>query len=114
MEDLDEIYLFVAKRIKSARKNARLTQAQLGVLLSLSRPSIFNIENGRQRVLLHHLFAIAKATNVEMSYFFPATEGEELSMPAMLSGEESVKLARTVQKARKTLLAALSCLDEIP
>ena len=60
----DIIYRELAQAIKRCRKG-RLTQAQLAAKISVSRASLANIEAGRQKVLVHHLYAIAEALDLE-------------------------------------------------
>jgi transcriptional regulator with XRE-family HTH domain len=50
-------------RMRRLRKG--LTQDQLAATVGLSRASIANIEQGRQQVLLHHAWAIARALDAE-------------------------------------------------
>ena len=54
-----------------------LTQAKLGNAVGLSRTSITNIEKGRQHVLLHHLFALARALKVSPHALLPALDNSE-------------------------------------
>ena len=60
-----DTYREVGQGIKRYRKIARRTQAQLAAEVGLSRASLANIEAGRQQVLVHHLFAIADALDLD-------------------------------------------------
>lgn len=60
----DEIYRQIGENIRRYRKGRR-TQAQLGAEIGISRASLANIEAGRQQVLVHHLYAIAAALDLE-------------------------------------------------
>lgn len=54
----DEFYKEVGKRIKMFRINHGLTQSDLCKRINISRPSLANMEAGRQRIhlfLLHQL-----------------------------------------------------------
>ena len=42
-----------------------MTQEQLAKRVGISRASLANIEAGRQQVLVHHLFALASALDLE-------------------------------------------------
>lgn len=52
--------------IKSARLKAGFTQVNFAKLLDLSRPSIVNIENGRQLPPLNILYDIAKVLDIDV------------------------------------------------
>jgi transcriptional regulator with XRE-family HTH domain len=64
--DADQIYKNLGRRIKTLRKEGlRLTQEQLAKRVGISRASLANIEAGRQQVLVHHLFALASALDLD-------------------------------------------------
>lgn len=54
-------YTEFGRLVRERRKELRMTQEGLAAIVGLSRTSITNIEKGRQRVLLHQVFAIADA-----------------------------------------------------
>lgn len=47
-------YKNLGRKLRVLREKRGLTQAQVAKLFSISRPSIVNIENGKQRVLYHN------------------------------------------------------------
>ena len=59
------IYTEVGRYIKRYRKRAHRTQQQLAAEVGMSRASLANIEAGRQQVLLHYLYAISEALDLE-------------------------------------------------
>lgn len=61
----DEIYEAVGKNIRRLREKDHQTQAQLAAQIGISRASLANIEAGRQKVLLHHIFAIAETLSLD-------------------------------------------------
>lgn len=63
--DADQIYKNLGKRIRDLRKSLGSTQDQLAKRVGISRASLANIEAGRQQVLVHHLFALANALDLE-------------------------------------------------
>jgi DNA-binding XRE family transcriptional regulator len=69
--NIEKFYDEVGSRIKEARTKASINQETLGTLLGLTRTSIVNIENGRQRPSLHLLFAISKAVNINFNDLMP-------------------------------------------
>jgi transcriptional regulator with XRE-family HTH domain len=62
MADL-EFYEEVGGLIAARRARLGLNQTALAALAGMSRSALANIELGRQRVLVHQLFALAKALN---------------------------------------------------
>lgn len=115
MKDIEDIYLFVAERIKLARKQARMTQEDLAEKIKVSRTALVNMEGRKQRILIHHLFEIARITGVEISYFFPDSSGDELKniQNIAVTREERKVFDRSVSKIRKTIWTVLSELDEL-
>jgi len=66
-----ELYLRLGRRIRAAREDAGLTQAELAASISLSRTSVTNIERGRQQILLHTLYDIASALGIDAANLLP-------------------------------------------
>lgn len=64
MSDMD-IYRLLGRNIAAHRAARKLTQAQVAERLGLTRASLANIETGRQRAMLHHLYEIADALELE-------------------------------------------------
>lgn len=60
-----EIYKNLGLRIRGLRKALGQTQDQLAKQVGVSRASLANIEAGRQQVLVHHLFGIADALQLD-------------------------------------------------
>lgn len=52
-------------RIRDLRKGLGQTQERLAAQIGMSRASLANIEAGRQQVLVHHLFAVAEALQLD-------------------------------------------------
>lgn len=63
--DAERIYKDLGVRIRDLRKGLGQTQARLAAQIGVSRASLANIEAGRQQVLVHHLFAIADALQLD-------------------------------------------------
>ena len=55
----------MGRTIRRYRAGAHRTQAQLASEIDISRASLANIEAGRQQILLHHLYAIADALDLD-------------------------------------------------
>ncbi|MCG8594179.1 MAG: helix-turn-helix domain-containing protein [Kiloniellales bacterium] len=63
--DAEKIYENLGLRIRDLRKALGRTQDQLAKQVGISRASLANIEAGRQQVLVHHLFGIADALQLD-------------------------------------------------
>lgn len=61
----ERIYKDLGVRIRDLRKSLGQTQERLAAQIGISRASLANIEAGRQQVLVHHLFAIAAALQLD-------------------------------------------------
>ena len=67
-----EIYIEFGRLVKQSRLRLKLTQGDLAKRVGMSRTSITNIELGYQKILLHQVFLIAEALNIEVSYLLPS------------------------------------------
>lgn len=63
--DPQDIYRNLGDRIRRYRKGIGQTQAQTAAQIGISRASLANIEAGRQQILVHHLYAIAAALQLD-------------------------------------------------
>jgi transcriptional regulator with XRE-family HTH domain len=99
---LEPFYEELGKRIQGLRIRAELTQEQLGAKLDppLTRASVANIENAKQRVLAHTLIMIAGALNVSIERLLPALPREQPDR-ANLERELAAKLSISKAKARE-------------
>ena len=61
-----------ASAIRTLRTDAAMTQQQVADAVGLSRPSVVNIETGRQRVYLEDVWAFAKALHTTPTELFAA------------------------------------------
>lgn len=58
------VYERFGEAVRDARVELGIRQEDLGLKIGLSRTSVVNIEQGRQRVMLDDLFVFAKALRV--------------------------------------------------
>lgn len=73
---VDPLYRRFGKLVQLHRKRLPgMTQDQLAERVGLSRTSITNIEQGRQHVSLHQLYAIAEALQVSPEILLPNNAG---------------------------------------
>jgi transcriptional regulator with XRE-family HTH domain len=122
---VEALYLAFGRALRSARKEAELTQNDVARRVGLSRTSITNIERGSQHISLHQLFLLASAVGVEPATLLPDGDAalEELVPAAALQGlhaddEEKEFAVRLLQKndrvteARATEAAIAATRDE--
>lgn len=65
------IYPALGNLVRLHRDSQKMSQASLGKRIGLSRASIANIENGRQRIPLHQLYRLAEALGVNAHTLLP-------------------------------------------
>lgn len=72
---MDDFYLQLGRRISAARQAKEgLTQARLAAAIGLSRPSMVNIEKGRQPLKVHQLVVLADALGLDLGDLVPSRE----------------------------------------
>ena len=73
---IEPFYEALGLRIQKARAHKKMTQAQLGLSLKppSTRASIANIENGKQRVLIHTFVQLAKCLEVRIQDLIPNSD----------------------------------------
>jgi transcriptional regulator with XRE-family HTH domain len=102
----DRIYLQMGSVIRSRRKRLSLTQLQLAAQLGISRAALANIEVGRQKVFVHHLYSLAAALQLKPHELLPFPsdvpldrEWSELPLPQGLKPEQRNQVAQLVDGA---------------
>ena len=60
-----ELYRRLGRAVADRRRELRLTQSDIAEKLGLSRASLANLENGRQRIMVHQLFALVNALRLQ-------------------------------------------------
>ena len=78
--DPEAIYRVFGRRLRELRDRRNLPQEELATLSGLTRSSIANIENGKQRVLLHQLVQFAEALQVDLGALIPTADTAPLKM----------------------------------
>jgi transcriptional regulator with XRE-family HTH domain len=74
--DEAELYSRFGQLVRQHRERLGLNQAEIGEAIGLTRASIANIETGRQRIPLHHLYSLARALKVDVHALLPASGWE--------------------------------------
>ena len=95
------LYKILGMRIREQRRLLGLTQERLAIQLNVSRASLANIETGRQKVLVHHLYRLANKLDVKITDLLPDPEefGDVQTLDN-LSFSENVTLQQRQQLAR--------------
>src|ERR1700756_1180416 len=87
MHSTDDFYRKVGERIRAKRQERGLSQEGLAIAIGLKRPSLSNIEKGRQNILLHTICEIAETLNTSVGELLPDRVGAE---PIEISGLENL------------------------
>lgn len=64
----------IAERVKNARTKSGLETEDAADLLGITNPHYHRLERGEQRFSAVHLYLLARACNVPVSYFFTTYE----------------------------------------
>lgn len=85
----DPIDIHVGQRLKARRVGLRISQSEIGNALDVTFQQIQKYENGTNRIGASNLYRLAKALNVEVSYFF-----EDMASDAKLKSLSDQPAAR--------------------
>lgn len=97
-----ELYSQFGQLVRRHRERLGLNQAEIGQAIGLTRASIANIETGRQRIPLHHLYSLARALKVDVHALLPTAgsvprvANREIQSSVELSAREHDDVARVV------------------
>ena len=92
MNDHADFYKKVGEVIRAKRKERGLSQEGLAKAVGLKRPSMSNIEKGRQNILLHTFYDIADTLNVNASALLPERlRPEPVNLPDLTSLSKEVR-----------------------
>jgi transcriptional regulator with XRE-family HTH domain len=92
MQDPHGFYKKVGDNIRAKRKERGLSQEGLAKAVGLKRPSMSNIEKGRQNILLHTFYDIAETLNLTANALLPDRGTQEpVSMPDLTSLPPTVR-----------------------
>ena len=107
-----ELYRRLGRAVATRRRELRLTQSTVAEKLGLSRASLANLENGRQRIMVHQLFALVNALKLgSVLDLIPETWAPPEPLPDIkVSGPT---LSPQQQSSVKTLLASAFAEDRL-
>src|ERR1022692_3667425 len=92
MKDHEVFYRKVGERIRTKRKARGLSQEGLATAIGLKRPSMSNIEKGRQNILLHTFCDIAETLDAKASELLPEIlTRDPVSLPDLRSYSKEVR-----------------------
>jgi transcriptional regulator with XRE-family HTH domain len=101
-----ELYTRIGRNVATVRERRGTRQAELADAVGMSRSSIANTEQGRQRISAHTLVALAQALGVEVADLL----GPEAPRPvAGVAGSE--RLLRRLVSARAQLDTVIANLE---
>lgn len=69
--DLSDLYCQIGAAMKQARETKKLTQAQVGLALGMTRANVSNLEAGTSAILLAHIYNLAMFLKVPVTTFLP-------------------------------------------
>jgi transcriptional regulator with XRE-family HTH domain len=101
--DLEPIYKTIGSIIRRRRRRLELPQTKLAAQLGISRATLANIETGRQRVLVHDLYAFADALDMKLSELLPqavkvgpSSDWTQVPMPTDLKPQQKEQIASLI------------------
>lgn len=102
-----DLYSKLGELVRAHRERLGRTQLAVAEATGLSRASIANIEKGRQRILLHQLYALAAALELKPTTLLPQGEKSQgdSARPTLRS---SVKLSAKEREDLSKLVNSLS------
>jgi transcriptional regulator with XRE-family HTH domain len=106
----EPVYKTIGAIIRARRRRLEWPQQILAARLGISRATLANIETGRQRVLVHQLYAFAEALQLKPSDLLPpasdiqaAADLTMLPIQGDLNAEQIEQIARLIGSHSATL-----------
>lgn len=102
--DQAKLYREIGARIRARRDGLNKTQAELAVDVGLSRPSLANIEGGRQNLQVHQLYLLSTSLRLNVQDLLPAMQeideedSEKLKMPDDLTESQQLQIKALLKK----------------
>jgi|ERR1039458_9544913 transcriptional regulator with XRE-family HTH domain len=98
--ELEPIYKTIGAIVRQRRRRLELPQAELARRLGISRATLANIETGRQRILVHHVYAFAEALDIkprdllpQANKIGPASDWAQFPIPSDLKPQQREQIA---------------------
>lgn len=106
--DDSPIYAALGDLVRKHRESQEMSQVSLAKRVGLSRASVANIEKGRQRIPLHHLYRLAHALGVNAHTLLPDINGfpspsvdRGINSSMELSAREQADVAKVLSAIEK-------------
>lgn len=103
-----EIYRQLGQNVARLRNERGRTQAEIAAQIGLTRASLANIETGRQKVLMHHVFRLANALDcasildlIPETFVFSDDDSPVATHGSLLNEQQHALVQRFVQTAGK-------------
>lgn len=91
----EQLSKFVGAKIHDFRKEMGIRQGELGKLLDLSRVSVLNLESGRHRLTIDHLFFLCGLFKKSPNDFFPPIDAVKIRFE-----EKDVRVTKKVRQIK--------------
>lgn len=92
MNNTDSFYKQIGENIRAKRKERGLSQEGLAKAIGLKRPSMSNIEKGRQNVLLHTFCDILDTLDAKPDELLPKrARSQPMNMPDLTNYSKGVR-----------------------
>jgi transcriptional regulator with XRE-family HTH domain len=105
--DEEELYSRFGGLVRQHRVRLGLNQAEIGRAMGLSRASVANIETGRQRIPMHHLYKLARVLKVDVPALLPAA-GERSPTTIDRGIQSSMELSEREQEEVAKVVGLIS------
>ena len=107
-----ELYRRLGRAVADRRRELGLTQSTVADKLGLSRASLANLENGRQRIMVHQLFALVNALKLKSILdLVPEAWSPPEPLPDIMVSGSTLSLQQ--KSAVETLLASAFAEDRL-
>lgn len=91
----DKLSKYVGAKVHDLRKEAGLRQEELGKLLGVSRVSILNMESGKHRLSIDHLFFLCGLFKCNPNDFFPPIDAVNIKFE-----EKEIRVKKKVRQIK--------------
>lgn len=96
--ETDHYYSLLGEKIAVLRGSMNIKQEELAEVLNISRPSMVNIEKGRQRPSIYMLQLIAEYFNVEIESLLPNMQKRPLTQIYAVGADETMLQSATINR----------------
>lgn len=69
--DVASLYRDIGAKLRHHRERAKCSQEQLGIALGMTRANVANLEAGKTRILLEHIYNAALTLKIDVRELLP-------------------------------------------